>query len=193
MVTIQLSIGTGCQILFSLIIACTAAFYDYRRFKIPNALTYSSMLLGVAWHVFSPYGQGGVTSFGGLAFGFLSLIPFFIVGGMGAGDVKLMMAIGAILGFKPTLIIFLASALTTGVYSVYLMISRSCFAITLDRLRLICQRFIIFGQHLAMDDHHRTEVGNSPSASSATLIPFGVMVALGMVIIYGLAISSKVL
>lgn len=184
-------IGTGFQIVTSLIIACTAAVYDYRKFKIPNQLTYSAMILGLLWHSLSPFGQGIAPSLGGLAIGFLCLVPFFIMGGMGAGDVKLLMAIGSVLGIRPTIVVVLASALSTGFYAVYVMVSQKCVSVTLDRLRLICHRFIVFGQHLAVDDHHRLEARGTETNATTNLIPFGVMVAFGMICFFAIALTAK--
>ena len=133
-----LPIGTVVQITLALLIAFSAAVNDYRKFQIPNKITYSAMLTGLLWHSLSPYGHGLLTALGGIAIGFLSLAPFFVVGGRGGGDVKLMMAIGAVLGVPLTFFIFLASSITTGIYAVYLMLTRSCFMKTLDRLKLMC-------------------------------------------------------
>jgi prepilin peptidase CpaA len=190
MQTTNLPIGAIFQISMVFVIAFTAAVSDYRNFKIPNRLTFSAMAIGMAWHVFSPYGHGLPIAIGGMAIGFLTLVPFFLVGGMGGGDVKLMMAIGSVLGGPMTFVIFLVSSLVTGVYSVYLMVTHCTIAKTLDRLKLICYRFLVVGQHLAYEDHHRCEVG--ARAANTTLIPFGVMVAIGTTLIFGLSIGSRI-
>lgn len=188
----QLAIGTIVQITLALLIAFSAAIFDYRKFQIPNRLTYSAMITGLAWHTASPYGHGAGTSLGGIGIGFLSLAPFFVVGGMGGGDVKLMMAIGAILGVQLTFFVFLASSIITGIYAIYLMMTQSCFMKTLDRLKLIGYRMIVIGQHLAIEDHHRCEPMPAKTQGHTTLIPFGVMVAIGMTIILSMAVSAKI-
>lgn len=192
MITSHLATGTIVQITLALLIAFSAAFFDYRKFQIPNKLTYSAMITGILWHTLSPFGYGLATALGGIGIGFLSLAPFFVVGGMGGGDVKLMMAIGSVLGVPLTFFIFLASSITTGIYAVYLMITRSCFMKTLDRLKLIGYRMIVIGQHLAIEDHHRSEAMPAKTQGHTTLIPFGVMVAIGMTIILSMAVSAKI-
>lgn len=190
--TLHLATGTIVQITLALLIAFSAAIHDYRKFQIPNKLTYSAMITGLAWHTLSPYGHGIATALGGIGVGFLSLVPFFVAGGMGGGDVKLMMAIGAVLGMPLTFFIFLASSITTGIYALYIMLTQSCFMKTLDRLKLIGYRMIVIGQHLALEDHHRTESMTTKTAGHVTVIPFGVMVAIGMTIILSMAIGAKV-
>ncbi len=186
----NLPIGGMIQIAMVFVIAFAAAITDYRSFKIPNRLTFSAILAGLAWHVFSPYGHGLATAMGGIGIGFLSLMPFFLVGGMGGGDVKLMMAIGAVLGAPLTFIIFLASSIVTGFYAIYLMFARSSFVNTIDRLKLICYRWVVIGQHLASDDQHRSEAGSK--TGGPVLIPFGVMVAIGTTLIFGMSIGSRI-
>jgi len=186
----QLSIGAAFQISVAMAIAFSAAISDYQKYRIPNRLTFSAMAIGLAWHMLSPYGHGAAMSIGGIAIGFLSLVPFFLVGGMGGGDVKLMMAIGAVLGAPITFIIFLASSLVTGFYAIYLMITHSSIARTMDRLKLICYRCLVVGQHLAYEDHHRSET--STKATNHPLIPFGVMVAIGTSLIFGMTIGSRI-
>ncbi|MFM7127729.1 MAG: prepilin peptidase [bacterium] len=187
---LNLPIGAMIQISMVFVIAFAVAFTDYRSFKIPNRLTFTAMAIGLAWHTFSPYGHGLTTAMGGIGIGFLSLMPFFLVGGMGGGDVKLMMAIGAVLGAPLTFIIFLASSIVTGFYAIYLMITRSSIVSTFDRLKLICYRWLVIGQHLAFEEHHRTETGTK--AGSPVLIPFGVMVAIGTTLIFGMSIGSRI-
>lgn len=187
----NLPVGLIFQVTAAFTIAFAAAVSDYRKFKIPNNLTYSAMAIGLLWHMASPYGHGVATAAGGIAIGFVSLAPFFLVGGMGGGDVKLMMAIGAVLGAPGTFIIFLASSLVTGFYAIYLMIANSSVAPTLDRLKLICYRCLVIGQHLAYEDHHRVE-GSHAKSGKVVLIPFGVMVAIGTSLIFGMMIGSKI-
>lgn len=77
---------------------------DVRTLRIPNALTAPAMLLGLAlngWYL----GWAGVESgFAGLGLSLLLLIGPFALGGIGAGDVKMMGAVGALLG--PRLVLY---------------------------------------------------------------------------------------
>jgi len=82
-----------------------AVYVELKENRIPNWLTFSGMALGLAINYF----QGKPffwSSLGGFAIGFGFLFLFYIFGGVGGGDVKLMGAAGALMGaqlIKPTL------------------------------------------------------------------------------------------
>src|SRR5262249_7833100 len=84
--------------ILALTIAAIAVVTDVRGGRIPNALTFGGALvaLGYGW------ATDGLQGFGMSAAGWLAgaalFFPFFALGGMGAGDVKLLAAMGAWLG-----------------------------------------------------------------------------------------------
>ena len=83
--------------------------------KVYNHLTLPAMALGVILSYWYFGGEGLKDSGLGLAVGFLPMFLFFLAGGMGGGDVKLMAAIGAIMGYPFILSALIYSALTGGV------------------------------------------------------------------------------
>jgi prepilin peptidase CpaA len=93
---------------------------DLRRSKIPNLVTFPTMVLAVAYHSYSNGFGGFLFSAGGLFLGIgLFIIPYTL-GGMGAGDAKLMGAAGAIFGPKGILIASIMVILAGGVYGLIL-------------------------------------------------------------------------
>jgi prepilin peptidase CpaA len=81
-------------------IAVIAAVWDLRWRRIPNVLTIPAVVSGIALHGVQS-GRGGlVSSLWGMAIGGGVLLVFYILGGMGAGDVKLMAGIGALVGAR---------------------------------------------------------------------------------------------
>ncbi len=101
-----------------------AAVTDIRSRRIPNWLTYSAMLLGVGYHTMVNGAQGFFFGAGGLFLGLALLIVFYLAGGMGAGDVKLMGAVGALLGPKGVFVAFIFTALVGGIYAIILLLVR---------------------------------------------------------------------
>ncbi len=73
-----------------------AATLDFRTQKIPNYLTIPAAVLGLVYHTF--FGSGPLFALAGLAVGFVLLLLPFILGGGGAGDVKMLAALGAWVG-----------------------------------------------------------------------------------------------
>ena len=77
-----------------------AVFIDCRSHRIPNRLVMLIALAGIGMRFI----QGGIAvlpdAAGGLAVGFAALLPFYLLGGMAAGDVKLMAAAGIWLGIE---------------------------------------------------------------------------------------------
>lgn len=93
------------------------AVSDWRRAKIPNWLTYSGMAGGLLLHVLES-GVGGLgMSAGGMVVGMGLFLGFYVLGGMGAGDVKLMGLVGGFVGIPQILPVAVAIALFGGAYA----------------------------------------------------------------------------
>jgi prepilin peptidase CpaA len=75
-----------------------AAVIDYRLHKIPNWLTVSAAVLGLAYHTAAPAGIGPLWALVGFLVGFSLLFLPWMLGGGGMGDVKLLAALGIWLG-----------------------------------------------------------------------------------------------
>ena len=82
-------------------VAATAVLscaWDIRYRRIPNVLTFGSALLGIGLHAAGSGAAGAGFSAAGWAVGLALFLPWFLAGGMGGGDVKLLAAFGAWLG-----------------------------------------------------------------------------------------------
>ncbi len=112
-----------------------AVFIDIRSRRIPNWLT---ALMAVAGLVMAVGGMSGLTvtqAVLGLAAGLLLMLPGHALGATGAGDVKLMAAIGAIVGPRMVFSAFLATAVAGGVFAVVVAFRRGRLQATLDGTR----------------------------------------------------------
>lgn len=121
--TMNLSIDVF-LIIFLSIILIAAAVNDLRFQKIPNLLTYPAMCIALVYHFIMSGPDGLLFSAGGLAMGIAVLILPYLMGGMGAGDAKLMGAVGAILGAKGVFVAFLFTAIAGGIYALILLLVR---------------------------------------------------------------------
>ena len=110
-------------ILLMLLVA--AAVFDVRYRRIPNWLTVSGVVLGVALNtVIGPPEAGTAFALEGLALGFGSYFILYMLHAMGAGDVKLMAAVGAFAGPTNWFGIFVVSAVVGGVMALLLAVAR---------------------------------------------------------------------
>ena len=111
-------------VLLACLLACAVAT-DVRSRRIPNRLVLAGIVAGLALQVtvtpgaglFSdPFGAlGPLQACAGMVLGLLLLLPMYALGGMGAGDVKLMAMLGAFLGPSDTLGAGLSSVLAGGI------------------------------------------------------------------------------
>lgn len=113
-------------LLLGLLIAVLflSAFIDFRTQKIPNLLTYPTILLAIGYHSFAYGVTGFYFSVSGLFVGILLLILPYLLGGMGAGDAKLMGAVGAFIGPGEVFNAFIYVALLGGIYAFGLILIR---------------------------------------------------------------------
>jgi prepilin peptidase CpaA len=96
-------------------VVLVAAVNDIRTHRIPNILTFGSAAAALAYHAWSGGVHGLGVSAGGWAVGVALFLPLFLLGGMGAGDVKLLGAVGAWLGTMSVLYAGLYSILAGGI------------------------------------------------------------------------------
>jgi len=94
-----------------------AARADVRTRTIPNRLTFPALLLGLAVHGALAGADGFKSSLAGMAVAGGVLLPGWLFRWMGAGDVKLMAAVGAWLAWPQALIAVLASLMMGGAIS----------------------------------------------------------------------------
>jgi prepilin peptidase CpaA len=81
-----------------LAILSAAVWVDMREHRIPNLVSLGGILAGLWLHTWFHGLEGLFSGLGGMAVGLGVLLPFYIFKGMGAGDVKLMAAVGAFMG-----------------------------------------------------------------------------------------------
>jgi leader peptidase (prepilin peptidase)/N-methyltransferase len=111
---------SGC-LLTSILI--TGAAIDYDKGIIPNIITYLGIVLGLLLSYFTvgvPSAFLGALLFGGILF----LAGILSRGGMGGGDIKLALLIGAFTGLQGSALAFILTSLIGGVWAVYLLASR---------------------------------------------------------------------
>ena len=101
-------------------VAAVGAVWDVRTGRVPNTLTYTAVLAGVALNALLPAPAG--LGLGAAALGILVAAgPLFLVylaGGLGGGDVKLMAAVGAFLGPRDSVYALLYACVAGAVLSI---------------------------------------------------------------------------
>jgi prepilin peptidase CpaA len=162
-----------------------AGIFDLRYRRIPNWLNLAGVCLGLALNLILFAAHGLLLGLLGAGCALLVYVPLYLVRGMGAGDVKLMTAVGAIVGPWNWLGIFLATALLGGVVSLIYVLFRRRLRQTLANLALVVSELarvrVPAGRDERLDTRH----------PEALRLPHGALIALGAVAF--LAIGSKFL
>lgn len=164
--------------LVVMVSALIAAFTDIWKFKVHNLLTLPLLLSGLLYHSFSNGWVGLTASLAGALFGFGVLFFFYLMGGMGAGDVKLMAAVGAWLGLAMTFNVFVVSSIAAGIYALVLILMQGAYQKTWVNLKILWYRYKAIARHVAGEDQVEAAV-NSPTRRQQC-IPFAAMIALGI-------------
>ncbi|WP_051434370.1 A24 family peptidase [Desulfonatronum lacustre] len=147
---------------------------DLKYQKIPNFLTFPIMGLALAFHALLFGLEGFLFGISGLLLGIAIFLPLYIFGGMGAGDAKLMGAVGAVVGAKGVFISAIFTALYGGVYALLLLaIHRQYGRILFSRTWAVLKTFLLTRQYVPVTTPHPIE--NKPK------LCYGVAIALGTI------------
>lgn len=150
-----------------------AAIYDLRYRRIPNWLTLSALLFGVALNA-AQFGWSGLAiALRGAGLALLIYFPMYALRGMGAGDVKLMAAVGATVGAAHWFRIFLLSSMLGALCAIPLLIFKGRLRRTLGNIGFMLKELLYFRppylKREELDVH----------SSTAVKLPHGVMIAAG--------------
>ena len=110
--------------------AITAAAIDLRIRRVPNVLTAGIALVGLGLAAMGLGRVGIWLALAGCLVGLALMLPGYLIGAMGGGDVKLLAAVGTLLGPGATLRAFVASAIAGGVIAIFVAWRRGRFAAT---------------------------------------------------------------
>ena len=111
-----------------------AAAIDLRTGRIPNPLTALVAVTGVGLAGLGLSGHSMAGAFAGALVGFALMLPGHVLGGTGAGDVKLLAALGTVLGPGGVAMAFLYSAIAGGVLALGHALARRRLGTTLSRV-----------------------------------------------------------
>jgi len=131
--------------LFPLTVAMVACICDLRSRRIPNVLTFGAALLALAAHLLFGGTAGVAVGAEGWLLGLALFFPMFALGGLGAGDVKLLGAFGAWLG--PSSIVFVAfySTLVGGVIALIVALRNRYLARALRNIKFLATFWMTVG------------------------------------------------
>lgn len=107
---------------FLIPVLCCASWSDWTERRVPNSLLLSSLGLALVVNLTTLGFNGLLISLSGAAIGFTLLIIPFLLGGIGAGDVKLLMVIGCYGGIDLALFGFIAGAIFGGIIAISLLL-----------------------------------------------------------------------
>jgi prepilin peptidase CpaA len=170
--------------LFSIPIAVAAAVVavaaatDMWKFRIPNLLTVPALVAGPVYHAAAGTPGAVESSLLGLGLGFGILFVLFAGGMMGAGDVKLMAAVGAWLGANGLLRVLMVSVLVMGLSSLVMQVCQEGIRKTSVRFAQQLVHLVTRGIRPATAVPIEAAVKNVDRRKR--LIPFAAMVAIGM-------------
>jgi prepilin peptidase CpaA len=155
--------------LVTLLVLCAVS--DIRATRIPNIMTIPFAVSAVVLHSFDKGLDGFLFSTAGMATGIGLLILPYMMSGMGAGDVKLMGAVGSFLGAKATLEAFILIAFAGGVYSLaIILIHRDLFKGFFSEKLMTLSSMVMLRQYVPIQIESS---GQKPRLKYAVAIAFG--------------------
>lgn len=148
-----------------------AGYWDFRTRRIPNWLTVPAFFVGIALNSISGGWRGSRDSLVGAGLGLVILLPFVLIRSLGAGDWKMIGAVGAFLGPQRLLAVLFATIIITGVMAVFLIIWKRRIGRTVRNIgRMIAALTSLHlpGQDLSLEN------------PQALKVPFGVAAAIAV-------------
>jgi prepilin peptidase CpaA len=162
-----------------------AAVIDGFKLKVPNWITYPMVITGwlysATWMADYSWYEGLLYSLAGTAVGLALLLPAYAIGGMGAGDVKLLAGVGAWVWSKDTLYAFAASAIVGGIIAVIMVVLKRSWFKHQSQFWMICNEI------LTVRDPEKLATIAAERKPTMMLLPYGIPIAIGSIAYFAAA------
>lgn len=169
---------------FVTITLIVAAVIDGLKLKVPNWITFPMIIAGWIYSAtLSPYAgwEGLMYSLVGTAVGLALLLPLYAIGGMGAGDVKLLAGIGAWVWPTTTVYAFAISAIVGGIIAVLMVVTRRKWFQHKSQFWMICNEI------LTVKDPEKLAAIAAERKPTMMLLPYGIPIAIGTIAYFAVA------
>lgn len=162
--------------VLALAMACYGGWMDWRTRRIPNWLTVPGALTGLAANAILQGWHGALISLEGAVLALSVLLPLVLLRGFGAGDWKLMGAMGAVLGWREMLAVLFASAVISGVMAFFQVVAARRVKETLWNVLTLATGFATCGLHanpeISLDNPNLIKQPFGAAVAAATLFRF---------------------
>jgi len=156
-----------------------AALGDVRQRRIPNALTFPLLLVGLIWATWIGGFSGLAGAVGACLLLALPYVLLFVFAGGGAGDAKLMGAIGAWLGLKQGMLVLLCVAVAGIVLAIVKAIAQRRLKFVLTNVYISCYTFVVcVAGSRRIRPAERTD--DNAGQSGGLEVPYGVAICAGV-------------
>ncbi len=166
---------TNWHVKFVCLVLIVAAYIDGKQLRVPNWITYPMVFSGLIYNAWAADGIGFWMALVGMVVGLLCLLPLYAVGGMGAGDVKLMAGIGAWLGWQITLYAFATTTIVGAVMAVLMVWYTKNFT------KHYANFLTIVGEWLSIRDPKELSRIAAERKPSMFLLPYGIPICVGSI------------
>ncbi len=176
--TILASLTDNWHVWLVTVVLVVAAVIDGWKLKVPNWITFPMVVSGWIYST-AAYGWEGLAwSLVGTGVGLLLLLPLYAIGGMGAGDVKLLAGVGAWVWGTITFYAFCLSAVFGGVIALGMVLYRKNFGHHKH------QFFGILNEILVIRNAEQLSAIAADRKSSMLLLPYGIPIAIGTIVYF---------
>jgi prepilin peptidase CpaA len=155
-----------------------AAIIDGKQLKVPNWITFPMIVSGWVFNTTVLGWEGLGLSLVGTVVGLALLLPAYAIGGMGAGDVKLLAGVGAWVGSSVTFYAFCLSAIIGGVIAVGMVLCRRGW----NKHKV--QFFMILNEIATVGKPTELATIAAERKSSMLLLPYGIPIAIGTILYF---------
>jgi len=168
----QPTLAGAAQILLG-ILTLVAAGFDIRYRRIPNWLVLTGIVAGFSWNIYSAGWSGLGHAAAGLGLGFALYFPLYLLRARGAGDVKLLAAVGSVTGPGNCFWVFLLTALLGGLIAMVVLLLHKRVRHTFFNLSWIMSDL------LKMRAPYRSSDELDVTTAKGMRLPHGAMIAVG--------------
>jgi prepilin peptidase CpaA len=163
------------DLVFPLLLSLGIAVWDLKSRRIPNYLTFGGALAGLGFQLGCQGFPGLLDGLAGLGLGFILLLVPYLLGGMGAGDVKGAAALGAWLGLQRSFVLLVYTGICGGLIILVIWLWQRRLLAGLRQEWHFFLNWVLCG---AYDSKPPT-----PVSLKSGSIPYGAALALGMVLL----------